>query len=258
MDLSVMTITWNSAKYITDQMRSVSLRCTGLDWEQIIVDNASTDGTPGMIGRGQRVKFFQNKTNLGFAGAYNNIISEASGRYFLFLNPDMEILDDLAPIVKYLDDHPDVGVAGCRLTDKSGAIDTRATPRRLPRWRDAAALFFKFSHLYPTALDHYLYREINWERVGEPTEVESVRGSCLFVRRELIERLGHAFDPRYYLWWEDVDLCRSALRLGYRVVWHPGARVADSVGRSFARRHLFWKQWTFFSSMLKYFLKRGV
>lgn len=75
------------------------------------------------------------------------------------------------------------------------------------------------------------------------------------MRRELYEQLGRAFDPRYFIWFEDVDVCREARRLGLKVVYLPAVAGVDKVGRSFSQRGLVWKQWNFFKSAVKYFWK---
>ena len=86
-------------------------------------------------------------------------------------------------------------------------------------------------------------------------EVDSVRGSFLFMRRDLVWKLGWAFDPRYFFWFEDVDICREARRLGYKVVYTPIISCLDYVGQSFKKRDTLWKQKQFTKSMLQYFQK---
>ena len=86
-------------------------------------------------------------------------------------------------------------------------------------------------------------------------EVDSVRGSFMLVRRELIEKLGWGFDPRYFFWFEDVDLCREAKRLGFKVVYTPIISCVDYFGQSFKQRTSIWKQKVFSRSMLTYFQK---
>ncbi len=261
MEVTVITVTWNSAKYIADQIKSVSFGCSGLRWEQIIVDNASSDDTATVIlslPQNDRVRVIKNTRNAGFAGGYNQAIKKAGGRYFLYLNPDMKILDSIAPIVNYLDNHSDVGIVSAKLVGDNGEINLVATPRRFPRWWEVKVIFFKLPHIFSKILDKYCYRDIDFNKLIEPMAVDSVRGSFMLVRREIAEKLGWAFDPRYFLWWEDVDLCREVKRLGYKVVWHPGARCVDRVGQSFRERNLIWKQWNFFKGAIKYFFKWGI
>lgn len=86
-------------------------------------------------------------------------------------------------------------------------------------------------------------------------DVDSVRGSFMMIRRDVVSKLGFAFDPRYYIWFEDVDICREAKRLGYRVVHTPVISCVDYIGQSFKKRDSVWKQKNFTRSMLTYFQK---
>ena len=88
--------------------------------------------------------------------------------------------------------------------------------------------------------------------------MDSVRGSFMLARREFIEKLNRAFDERFFIWFEDVDLCREAKQLGYKVIYNPVISCVDLVGQSFKKRSVFWKQWQFFRSMFKYFVKWGL
>jgi GT2 family glycosyltransferase len=86
-------------------------------------------------------------------------------------------------------------------------------------------------------------------------EVDSVRGSFMLMRREVYEKLGWAFDPRYFIWFEDVDICREVKRLGFKVVHTPIISCVDYIGQSFKQRTTLWKQKQFTKSMLQYFQK---
>lgn len=254
MDLSVITVTWNSAEHIAKQILSVGQACDGLQYEQIIVDNASSDTTAQIVGAENflPVQLIKNNHNTGFAAANNSGATKSTGEFLLFLNPDMEVRGTLKPMIDWLRAHPDVGVAGGRLEDARGTFELRGVPRRFPTWKDQLAIVLKLPHIIPTVLDTYLMKGFD---PSLEQDVDSVRGSFIFVRRELVEKLGFAFDPRYYIWYEDVDTCREAKRLGYRVVYNPIASSVDHIGRSFRKRSFLWKQWQFIRSMALYFRK---
>lgn len=257
MDLSIVTVTWNSEKYIAEQLRSVIFACRGVEWEQIILDNGSRDNTvviaEEFARKNSRIRVINNGRNLGFAAANNLGFSQAHGNFILFLNPDMVLRGDIGDFIHWFESRTDVGIAGPKLVSENGVINPAATPRRFPRFFEMCALFFlKAPHFFPRMLDGYLYKNRDW---NTEQEVDSVRGSFMLVRRELIAKLGRAFDPRYFLWWEDVDLCREAKRLGYRTIYNPAYECLDSVGASFRQCGLVWKQWRFFIGMVKYFWK---
>ena len=254
MDLTIITVTWNSAARIADQIRSVICAGDKMSFEQIIVDNASDDDTASVIQKNfPRVRFIQNEKNSGFAAANNQAWREAQGEFILFLNPDMKLLPrTLDRLAQWMRQHQEVGIAGCRLIGAEGKINQRTTPRRFPTLFNQLAIFLKLPRLFPRLLDSYLMRDIDWDK---EQAVDSVQGSCLLARRELLEKLGRVFDERYFIWFEDVDLCREARRLGYTVMYTPIASCVDYGGESFQQRNAVWKQWQFFRSAIKYFWK---
>ncbi|MSU75483.1 MAG: glycosyltransferase family 2 protein [Candidatus Magasanikbacteria bacterium] len=254
MDISIITVTWNSEKHIAEQIRSVISACSGISFEQIVVDNGSGDGTIEIIEKNfPSVKFIKNNHNAGFGIANNQAVKMALGEYVLFLNPDMRLTDgSLAIWLKWMGERPKVGISGCRLVTEDGGLNLEAMPRRFPLVWDQLLVILKIPHVFPSVLNHYLYRDKDFSK---EQNVDSLRGSCMLVRHELIEKLGYAFDPRYYIWFEDVDLCREAKRLGFEVAYTPIVSATDAVGKSFKKRNVFWKQFQLIQSMLKYFWK---
>ena len=255
MDLSIITVTYNSKDMIAEQIRSVILAAEGLAYEQIVVDNASTDGTPDCIEKEfSDVRIIRNSTNRGFGKANNQGVEVSSGEFLLFLNPDNRFLasGDLKRWVEWMKAHPDVGISGCKLVNENGEVNLAATPRRFPRLWEMLATIVKLPHLFPSVLNGYLYRDRDF---NQEQAVDSVRGSCLFARRDFVKRLGFAFDPRYYFWFEDVDTCREAKRLGYNVMYTPVISCRDLVGQSVKKKNLWWKQKQFMKGMMQYFWK---
>lgn len=271
MDVSIITVTWNSKNTIRDQVHSVFSACRNITCEEIIVDNGSSDGTIEIvralaqeheniktlkhenIETSQQIFFIVNKENRGFGAANNQGVEQARGRYILFLNPDMRLEEgSMDRLIAWMDAHQGVGIASPKLVHQDGTFNWEASPRRFPRVWEQLALLLKLPHLFPSLLDHYHMRDMDIEK---EQEVDSVRGSCMLVRRELIDALGQAFDPRYFIWYEDVDICREAKRLGYSVMYAPEITAIDYVGQSFKQRTTLWKQKQFTKSMLVYFKK---
>jgi len=254
MDLSVITVTWNSAELIPTQIMSVRNGCKTISFEQLIADNASSDGTVELLEKTfPEVKLIKNTTNTGFGFPNNQCAKISQGDFLLFLNPDMRVAEgSLDKMVAWMREHVDVGLASCKLVDESGNLNEDAQPRRLPRVSDQLAVIFKIPHLFPHVLDNYLYKDFDADK---EQEVESMRGSFMIMRREVYEKLGWAFDPRYFIWFEDVDTCREVKRLGYKVVHTPIISCVDYVGQSFKKRTTLWKQKQFTKSMLQYFKK---
>lgn len=254
MDLSVITVTWNSQNNIVEQISSVFSGCKTIECEEIVVDNGSKDETVELIKQKfSQVKIIENGKNLGFSVANNQGVGIAKGKYILFLNPDMRLEEgSLDKIVRWMDNRPDVGIVSPKLVDKKGKFNNEAGPRRFPKVWEQVILLLKVPHFIPMILDEYLMKDFDPE---VEQEVDSVRGSFMLVRRELINKLGWGFDPRYFVWWEDVDLCREARRNGFKVVYTPVISCIDYFGQSFNKKKRFWAQRNFSKSMLRYFKK---
>ncbi len=254
MNLSVITVTWNSAKLIGEQIDSVKRGCQNISFEEIVVDNGSNDETVKIVREKYPwVKLIDNKQNLGF-GAPNNMAAKIStGEFLLFLNPDMRVqAESLDKMVEWMRVHVDVGLASCKLVDEKGILNADAQPRRFPELFDQLAIILKLPHLFPNILNRYMFKGFD---ANKEQEVDSIRGSFMIMRREVFEKLGFAFDPRYFIWFEDVDTCREVQRLGYKVVHTPIISCVDYIGQSFKQRTTLWKQKNFTKSMLTYFQK---
>jgi GT2 family glycosyltransferase len=254
MNISIITVTWNSAKLIGEQIESVKTGCRNISFEQLVVDNGSTDDTVKIVKEKYPwVKLIHNQQNIGFGAANNMAAKMSNGEFLLFLNPDMRVSpESLDTMVEWMRSHHNVGLASCRLVDENGILNADAQPRRFPGLFDQLAIILKLPHLFPSILDHYMFKGFDADK---EQEVDSVRGSFMIMRREVFEKLGWAFDPRYFIWFEDVDTCREVQRLGYKVVHTPIISCIDYIGQSFKQRTTLWKQKNFTKSMLQYFQK---
>jgi len=254
MDLSIITVNINGKDKVLDQIQSVFDGLEGLQVEEIISDNGSTDGSIEEIKkRFPQVKVIENGKNLGFGAANNKALPFVTSDLVLFLNPDMRVLPGtLKKIVEWMRAHEDVGIVSPKLTDEQGNFVPDAKPRRLPGVFDQVALLLKLPHLFPSILNRYMYEGFDPEK---EQEVDSVRGSFMLTRKSIIDRLGWAFDPRYFIWFEDVDTCREVKKMGFKVMYTPVISCVDYVGTTFKKQPTFMKQKWFTKSMLQYFQK---
>jgi N-acetylglucosaminyl-diphospho-decaprenol L-rhamnosyltransferase len=243
-DLSIITVTHQSALFIEDQVFSTISGGIKLSMEQIVVDNASSDGTLEILDRLCSVKVIKNCENVGFAAANNQAFAQAKGRYLLFLNPDMRIKEgSLDILVERMDNDLKVGIASCLLIDGFERPLVTSYPRLFPRVLKEI--------LWLLRLDFFCKKP--WEQ--NKAEPEMVKGAFMLARRELLEKLGFAFDPRYFLLYEDTDLCREARRLGYKIGYYSDICCIDFNSRSFAVKTGKWIYQRFTESMLRYFRK---
>jgi len=253
MKISVITVTWNNASSIAAQIESVQKGAVGLDLEQIIVDNGSKDNTIEIVKKYPQVKLILNKENLGFGAANNQGYNIATGDYILFLNPDNEVEPgSLLKLCEMMEQRHDIGMLSCKLTTREGLFNEGAKPRRYPMISDQLALLLKIPHLFPKVLDKYLMKDFNPDL---EQEVETVRGAFMLLRKTTLDKLGWGFDPRYFIWFEDVDLCREIKKMGLKIFYTPVASCVDLVGQSFKQQNNLWKQKIFTASMVQYFQK---
>jgi GT2 family glycosyltransferase len=257
MDASILTVTWNSEKYIQKQIESVKSGAADLEIEQLIADNNSSDGTVSII-KNQFPNLYLKEIsyNSGFAFANNYLFEKSTGEYIILINPDIEVLPGaIKKIVNFAKDHPKAGVVGGLLMDENGLVKKDATPRRFPKLIDQLVILFKLHHLFPGLLGNYLRADF------DPTkeqQVDSIQGAFMLINRELCRKLGYLLDERYYIWFEDVDLCREAKKNDYEVWFCPVPVAKDFGGRSFIKQPILWRQINFFKSMFKYFHKWGL
>lgn len=229
-ELSIIIVNWNSADYLMKCIRSIYEETTVLAFEIIVVDNASYDGCAERLAQNYPdVIFIQNRLNSGFAAANNLGASRARGSVLLFLNPDTVILDKaIERMFRKVKALPDVGVAGCRLLNSDGSIQTACVqpiPRLLNQFLDTDVLrsWFPKSPLWGNA--------VLFEKHEAPVEVEAVSGACMMIRREVFERIGH-FSSDYFMYAEDLDLCYKARLAGLRNYHVPDSILVHHGGGS--------------------------
>lgn len=253
-DLSVITVTYCSEKQIDALIHSVRKGCQKISCEHILIDNASSDATVELIqSYGNAVVCVANERNLGFSAANLQGYQQAKGRHLLFLNPDMEVEENgLDRMVEWMDAHPGTGIAGCRLVDWEGNFNEEAAPRRFPKLHEQFILLLKLQKIFPKSLDRYFYRDRDFSK-EQP--VDSVRGSFMLMRREFIDHVGWPFDPRYFIWFEDVDICREAWKYGFTVDYTPVVSCKDAIGQSFRQRDRSWRFRQYAESLQRYLRK---
>lgn len=259
MDLSIIIVSWKVKERLRQNLQAI-FQSTGWRWqtgqagyraEVLVVDNNSQDGTVEMIKQDfPAVKLIANTENLGFAKAVNQAWRDAQGRIVLLLNPDMRVESQtLQQLVQWLDSHPSVAAASCCLLDEQGQPLQHV--RRFPQLSDQLAIIFKLPHLFSKILNRYLRADFDY---ASTARVETVRGSFLAVKKETWQQVG-LLDERYFIWFEDVDYCRSLQKHNLEL-WYLGSIVChDAVGQSFKQVATLTTQKYFRQSMLQYFAK---
>ena len=219
--------------------------------EVIVVDNGSGDGTGKMIREHfPQTKLILNDYNSGSSHAVNQALRVATGEVLLWLNPDMKVHPGcLQKTHDTLIADKTMGIFGAKLIDPSGK--PIGSVRRDPSFLDQLAIVLKLPHFFPRLVDHYFYKEFDYE-ISQ--EVPQVRGSYFAFRRELMELVG-GFDESFFIWFEEVDYCRRVREAGYRVYYCAEAVCEDLVGQSFRQVCVRKKQRLLMRSLVTYFQK---
>jgi N-acetylglucosaminyl-diphospho-decaprenol L-rhamnosyltransferase len=228
--ISVVIVSFNAREHLRRCLASLFQHQTG-DFEVIVVDNASADGSADMVEADfPSVRLVRNAGNRGFSCAANAGARAARGDVIAFLNPDCTAAaDPFSAAAAYLRAHPDVGVLGLKVLDPSGAL--QLSVRRFPGL--GTAIFNRYSlltRLLPGNPFSRRYLMSDWAH-DQVSDVDWVSGACLLMTRDAIERIG-LFDEAYFWGFEDVDICQRAHRAGLRVVYFPDAWVTHEIGAS--------------------------
>lgn len=213
VDVSVITVSWNTRELLGRCIASVRKWAPPLVAEHIVVDNASSDGSAEMVRKlYSNVQLIANDDNVGYTRGCNQGLARAQGRYVLFLNPDAELTEGCLPrLVELMDSHPDIGAC---------------SPHLKPDMQDVPAGIFPrlWLRLLPTATNWRIEnRRIRaFARDGDCYDVEWLIGACLLVRREALDQIG-PLEERLFMWYDDADLGLRLKRAGWRRVVVNGA-----------------------------------
>lgn len=255
MDLSIITVTYQSKETIDACILSVVTHTLITSYEHIIVDNGSTDGTIEHIEEGylSYVRLIKNSCNIGFAAANNLALKEAKGKYVLFLNPDMQLMSgSIDALLQWADTKPDLGIASCKLLDHSGEPHHALRPSHFPTLLPYLPAFLKLKPFFCSVNPKFFYSHFDDEK---EQEVELVRGAFMLMKKEVLDSLGFGFDPRYFILFEDIDVCREMKKQGYKILYTPMMSCIDYFGRSFVKQTRAWKYCQMAKSFIKYVSK---
>jgi N-acetylglucosaminyl-diphospho-decaprenol L-rhamnosyltransferase len=227
-ELSIIVVNWNSAEYLRACLTSIFSANCDFSFEVLVIDNGSYDGCGEMLRQHfPQVRFLHSPKNLGFAAANNLAFAFSAGRNLLFLNPDTEVVGGgLRHMLDVLATMPNAGIVGPRLVGPDLSTQwncMRCIPTILNQLLDAS-----FSR-------HILPRWWGFDAVAreshEPVAAEVAPGTCLMVRRDVFAKAG-LFNPAYFMYAEDVDLCCRARKLGWKTYYLHDAVVIHHGGRS--------------------------
>lgn len=230
IDLSVVIVSFNTRGLLAECISSAMRECHGLTAEIIVVDNGSSDGSAAMVeAEFPDALLVRSNENLGFGRANNLGFQAAGGRYVVLLNSDAFMAPGtLSRALAYMDSTPRCGMLGARLVGRDG-VDQ-------PSARQFPSLFNDMLHL--TGLSaRFPHSPVlgapdrTWADPTEPVETDWVPGAFAVIRRQALKEVGY-FDERFFLYYEEVDLCRRLKDKGWTVAYRPELVVTHFGGES--------------------------
>ena len=261
LDVSILVVSYNTRAMTLECLASVFAETRHCEFEVLVVDNLSSDGSCGAIREAfPNVVLVEPGENLGFAKANNLAGKQARGRYILLLNPDTVVLDQaIDRLVEFADSQGGMGIFGGRTLYADGSLNHASCWGRPTLWSSLClATGLSVLGRFWNGFDPETMRR--WRR-DSTRHVDIISGCFLLVPRELWESL-EGFDPEFTMYGEDFDLCLRARKSGVRCLVYPGAKIvhygsasesvkADQLVRQMrARVQLFRKHWPRTSSML--------
>lgn len=262
MDISIIILNYKSKGFTLNCIKSIKeADFSKLKYEIIIVDNNSSDSIGEILAwQYSDIRLIKNKTNVGMGAGNNAGIREAQGKYIVIMNPDtLAFKDTFIKLYDFMQVNSRVGIVGPLQYNPDKTIQDSCyrwhgllTPpyRRTPLGR------FKFGQ---KDLDRFLMKDFDRQF---SRKVDWLLGSFLFCRAKALNQVG-LFDERFFLYFEDTDLCRRFWKNGWRVVYYPGAKIIHNHIRQSAQEPWYkflWNKATrcHIISWIKYLRKWGI
>ncbi len=231
MDLSCIIVNYHNSNTLKDCLESIYQTIKEIEFEVIVVDNSQNDpGIEPLKVLYKQTQFISNGANVGFAKGNNQAAKIAQGDIFLILNPDTVLSSQaINKMYDHLKTHPEIGAIGPKVLDPDGSLQYSC--RRYPTLM--TGLFNRYSFLSKMLPNnpytrHYLMTDFDHQKI---LEVDWVSGCCLMTPRTAFEKAG-GFDENYFLFNEDIDLCRAIHNLSLKVVYYPFVEIFHLVSSS--------------------------
>jgi N-acetylglucosaminyl-diphospho-decaprenol L-rhamnosyltransferase len=248
--IAAVLVTYESAEDLPTCLESLPEAAAPHEVGTVVIDNASRDDSAG-VARALGVKVIENHANVGYSRAVNRAAAEADAPWLLIANPDMRLRPgSVARLLATAEADATIGCVGPRLRNPDGA--DYPTGRRFPSLL-IGGLHALLGPVWPgnPATRHYHLADL--DRSG-PMTVDWVSGACMLLRRSAWDQVG-GFDPAYFMYFEDMDLCLRLARVGWRVVLEPRA-IVDHIGGGSSRSAPYRKVLSHHRSTLRFYRHR--
>lgn len=235
-EISICIVTYKARDYLRECLRSIEDNTLRVQYEVIVVDNGSQDGTIEFLEEEYpTVGIVRNEVNAGFTRPMNQALKISSGRCLLQLNPDTEVLPDaLDKLVAFMDEHPEVGICGPKVLNRDQTLQKSCRRGESRPWA-VLSHFLGLAKLFP---DKKIFGEYQLTYIDEEEvhQVAGVAGSCMLIRRDVIDHIGY-LDERFFAYQEDADFCFRARESGWKIYYYPKAQIIHYGGQGGSRVH---------------------
>ena len=232
--IAAVLVNYNAGGELARALRSIADEMGSQPWEAVVIDNASVDGSTAAVADfAPMARLVQNTANVGFARAVNQGVAGSNAPLVLVMNPDCRLVAGAVTVLRsVLTAHPDCAIVGPRILNPDGSIQgsARGDPDMLTGLFGRRAVLRRLAPFLAVSRRNVVAEDII--RSGsQSAEVDWLSGACMLARRTALAEVG-GFDERFFLYWEDADLCRRLRARGYRVRYVPGATAIHRVGQS--------------------------
>jgi GT2 family glycosyltransferase len=255
LDLSICIIGINACEVLHNCLLSIQESGLSCSYRVIYVDNGSTDETRLMLtSTFPDVLTIWNGQNVGFARANNQAIRMTDSRVVLLLNPDTLVEPgSINLLMDFLNMHPTSGIVGPKVLNSDGSFQAHCKRGEARPW-EVFCYFIGLAKLFPRSpvFSGYLQGFLDED---SPHDVPAVSGSCMLIRREVIDQMG-GLDERYFAYQEDTDFCVSARKAGWKVSYFPEAKIIHLGGKGGAAAQPFRQIFVWHQSYFRYYQKQ--
>ena len=232
VNFSIIIVTYNSEDFIRECLESIynAMKNTKFSFEVIVVDNNSQDATVDILRDFPEVKLIENKGNLGFSRANNLAFKNSKGKVLFFLNPDTRIISSkiFEEVYKIFSTNPKVGVIGIKLVNEKGEATLGGFSFE-PLWSAVLSLLSMQFIDFRIIKDKRFLKKIN--NLDHSVEVDWVSGGAMFISREVYSKVS-GFDNKFFLYSEDVDICKRIKDSGFKILFLPYVEVLHYTSHS--------------------------
>lgn len=220
MKISILVLSYNGEQFIENSINSI-LKNLPKESEIIVVDNGSQDKTVEIIKKFKDIQLIENSQNLGFSTGFNIAAKQAKGEYLLFLNQDVKVIEDgINKLLDFIQDYPEYGIAAPKLIEPSGK--TQESVSKFPTLSGAVK---EYVFGQKNAYSQYI------PSGNDPVDVDVVYGAVVLIKKEIFEKVGK-WNERYFLYYEDIDLCYRVHKAGLKIAYLPTIEFSHLLGAS--------------------------